>query len=135
MAMRAPAPGFPAPKNSIAGTIVLAAVVSVVTIAVVAVMVIAFVVKRSENHTKQVALACSTIRDSTTLFLSNSVGAECPTVEELKHERFLSTDFSAQDPWGGTYKIVCDGSEVTVSSLGPDKSPGTADDIVFPPRF
>jgi len=36
------------------------------------------------------------------------------------------------DPWDQPYKIKCDGDETYVSSSGPDKKDGTADDIVVP---
>ena len=109
--------------------VIVITIIGVVTAAIA----VGVIQQQKRANVKAAGLACSTIRDSTTLFMSNTVGAECPTVDQLKKEKFLDTTFSAKDPWGGTYKITCDTDEITVSSPGPDKNPGTDDDIVFPP--
>jgi hypothetical protein len=54
----------------------------------------------------------------------------CPkTQAELVNERVLQKE--KLDPWGNAYTLACrpDGS-ADVSSLGPDKTQGTPDDIV-----
>ena len=33
------------------------------------------------------------------------------------------------DPWGTTYAIECRGDDIVVTSAGPDRAFGTADDI------
>lgn len=35
------------------------------------------------------------------------------------------------DPWGSPYEYAVEGSKFTISSPGPDKQPGTADDITM----
>jgi hypothetical protein len=55
-------------------------------------------------------------------------GGDCPTVGELE----LPREFKArgvQDAWGNKFRVVCEGSSVSVVSAGPDKKEGTEDDI------
>jgi general secretion pathway protein G len=52
----------------------------------------------------------------------------CPTLENL-----AARSKATRDPWGTTYTLVCpsahEGDPVDVTSPGPDKQSGTADDI------
>jgi hypothetical protein len=59
-----------------------------------------------------------------------SPATECPTVDELKAERYLDTGFSLRDPWGSRYEVRCFDEEVICTSAGPDRKRGTGDDIV-----
>ena len=120
-------------RASVRGLTLVELVIVITIIGVVtAAIAVGVIAQQKRANIKAAGLACSTIRDATTLFLSNGVSTDCPTVDQLKKERFLDTTFNAKDPWGGTYKIACDENDITVSSSGPDKNPGTDDDIVFP---
>ncbi len=59
----------------------------------------------------------------------------CPTVDWLKTHQRLAPDFPSKDPWGNPYVIDCGrgtyGDE-SIRSAGPDRAPGTADDVVYP---
>ena len=57
----------------------------------------------------------------------------CPTVEELVREGVLDRDSTRTDPWGQTWRLECAERDVTVISLGPDRTPATNDDIRIPP--
>lgn len=57
-------------------------------------------------------------------------GSGCPTLSQLEYDSALSNDTAAADPWGERFRVVCDGSQVTVRSAGRDGKPGTGDDIV-----
>jgi prepilin-type N-terminal cleavage/methylation domain-containing protein len=57
----------------------------------------------------------------------------CPkSLEELVAQKYIARP-AAKDPWGKDYKMACPGTHDTetpdVSSSGPDKADGTADDI------
>lgn len=54
----------------------------------------------------------------------------CPTVSELVEERYLARQAVVEDPWGGRYRIVCDGAAAVVSA-GPDRVPATDDDVIL----
>lgn len=54
----------------------------------------------------------------------------CPSsVEQLKADGMLSSTSNTIDPWGSPYTLRC-APDPIVTSLGPDKKAGTADDIV-----
>jgi type II secretory pathway pseudopilin PulG len=58
----------------------------------------------------------------------------CPTFDELVKAGAVDEAAEKKDPWGGSWRIQCDGPRVTVSSDGPDRRSGTADDIRVPPK-
>jgi hypothetical protein len=74
----------------------------------------------------------SALRAATLLYVNTHPGG-CPSVGTLLHEGFLDRTFPGQDPWGSPWELHCDGDEVHVTSLGPDRWVGTSDDIVIPP--
>jgi general secretion pathway protein G len=61
-------------------------------------------------------------------------GEGCPTVSQLVQDKQIDTASKVDDPWGSAYKIACTEDEVIVSSAGPDKKEGTADDISIPKK-
>jgi general secretion pathway protein G len=76
--------------------------------------------------------ACSTVRQATMQWMAVNPGGDCPTVEQLKHEKDLDTGFNLKDPWNNPYKLNCEADEITCSSAGPDRKEGTEDDIHVP---
>jgi general secretion pathway protein G len=76
--------------------------------------------------------ACNTARGATVMWKSNHPGDECPTIDQLKQEKVLGSDFSAKDPWGNQIKLSCETDEVVCTSAGPDRKEGTDDDIRVP---
>ena len=67
---------------------------------------------------------------SAALLFRSSYGFEnCPTVEDLRRDRFVSEDRSTEDSWGTPYRIVCEPESTVVVSAGPDLAFGTEDDI------
>jgi|RhiMethySRZTD1v2_1073278.scaffolds.fasta_scaffold38431_4 general secretion pathway protein G len=58
----------------------------------------------------------------------------CPTLQDLKRDGTLDTDSPATDPWGTPWQIECtEEPNATVTSHGPDRQAGNADDIRIPP--
>ncbi len=76
--------------------------------------------------------ACNTARGATAMWRSSHPGDDCPTIEQLKSEKLLGSDFNAKDPWGNQLKLSCDSDEVTCATAGPDRKEGTDDDIRVP---
>lgn len=56
-------------------------------------------------------------------------GDGCPTVSELIEDGRLGADARTDDVWGNRFRIICDGASTTVRSAGPDRRPGTEDDL------
>lgn len=65
------------------------------------------------------------------MYRSNNAG-DCPTVQLLQQKKEISSTSETKDPWGSSYKILCDEDETRVLSFGKDKKENTADDIVMP---
>jgi general secretion pathway protein G len=70
-------------------------------------------------------------RDAVTQYMIET--PSCPKgIDELVSGKFLDKN-NAKDPWGGAITLKCPGANDTegadVSSPGPDKQDGTADDI------
>lgn len=85
--------------------------------------------KFRESQVKQATIDARAIRGVATQYVALKSGGDCPTVEQLIAERELDAE-GGQDPWGQDYQIDCSGDDIVVSSPGPDKQPGTEDDIV-----
>jgi general secretion pathway protein G len=76
-------------------------------------------------------LRVKSARDSVTQYMIET--PSCPkSIEELVSGKFLDKN-NAKDPWGTNITLKCPGTNDTdgadVSSAGPDKQEGTADDI------
>lgn len=53
----------------------------------------------------------------------------CPTLSTLVESGKLDRDARVEDAWGNRFRVVCDGTEATVRSAGPDRKMGTGDDL------
>jgi general secretion pathway protein G len=58
---------------------------------------------------------------------------QCPSVDDLVEHQTLDRDSPRLDPWGSEWRLQCQDHDVTVTSIGPDRSPDTDDDIRVPP--
>ena len=59
-------------------------------------------------------------------------GDTCPSVAQLVTDKEIDSASKTDDPWGSAYTIECGEDEVKVTSPGPDKKAGSADDVVVP---
>lgn len=56
----------------------------------------------------------------------------CPTMSQLVQEKHIDSAANTDDPWGEAYILSCSDDDVIVTSKGPDKKKGTADDVRVP---
>lgn len=56
----------------------------------------------------------------------------CPTISQLIQDKQLDKAQNTNDPWGGDYTIVCTDDDIVVTTDGPDKKKGSADDVSVP---
>jgi len=71
--------------------------------------------RRSRVDSSRVGVA--TLRSAATLYLSQSPGGGCPTVEDLVAEGFVQLgDDTTLDGWGHPFRVECDGYDVRVVS-------------------
>ncbi|MBN2192320.1 MAG: type II secretion system protein GspG [Polyangiaceae bacterium] len=71
--------------------------------------------------------------DAVTTWRSDN-GDACPTVSQLIHEGYLDPQQTAEDPWGGRFRVHCRDGRVDVTSPGRDGDLGTGDDVVVRAR-
>jgi type II secretory pathway pseudopilin PulG len=69
-----------------------------------------------------------TILEAAENYLSED-GVGCPTVTSLKRDSHLQEKAAASDAWGGRFRVLCSGGEVSVSSPGPDGRVDSKDDV------
>src|SRR5580693_7806826 len=77
--------------------------------------------------------ACTSVRSATLLWRDSHPSEDCPTVDQLRQEKFLDTGFSVKDAWGNPFKLACETDEIVCTTAGPDRKEGTEDDIRVPP--
>jgi general secretion pathway protein G len=77
--------------------------------------------------------ACNSVRSATLLWKNSHPSEDCPTIEQLKHEKLLDSGFSVKDAWGNPFKLACEADELVCTTAGPDRKEGTEDDIRVPP--
>lgn len=107
-------------------------VVAIIAMITGAVAVVA-VPKMKDAQIKTAQTAARTVRNAVQQWqLSNNDYASCPTVSELVQDKQLDSGQATTDPWGEDFSITCEGDEVIVRSNGPDKKPGSPDDVVIP---
>ncbi|HEY8428331.1 MAG TPA: type II secretion system protein [Sandaracinaceae bacterium] len=69
------------------------------------------------------------VRGAAEMYLADSPGNDCPSVEDLVEGGFLNRNTRTTDAWDNEFSIECDGTDVIVTSAGPDGQMGTEDDI------
>lgn len=60
---------------------------------------------------------------------SQHPGVGCPTASQLIEDGNLENDARIDDPWGGKYRIKCEGGRLSVRSAGRDGRTNTGDDV------
>ncbi len=73
-----------------------------------------------------------TIRQAAETWRGGHGSDECPTPKQLIDDKQLDTASKISDAWDKPYKIFCEEEDTFVTSGGPDKKEGTADDIKIP---
>lgn len=113
------------------------AVAAIVALAVIAALAYGWPKLQRAGEPGPVAQAIVLRQATMQLLADGFVG--CPTVQQVLE---LSTGPSksqlqnemGNDPWGTPFQIQCERERVRVFSMGPDKLPGTPDDIGSDPR-
>jgi general secretion pathway protein G len=69
-----------------------------------------------------------TVRSAVTLYIATN-NAECATIDQLIENKQLDKNKATKDAWDRDFRIECDGTEINVTSSGPDGQFDTEDDI------
>jgi general secretion pathway protein G len=111
------------------GMTLIEIMIVVVIMALVATGVgIAVIPQLQKAKIKQAESAVEIVRSAVQLYMATN-NAECATMEQLIEDKAIDKSKATTDPWDRPYQIECDGTEVTVTSAGPDGEFGTEDDI------
>lgn len=78
---------------------------------------------------KNTESAIQAVRGAVTMYLAQTSGNECPKMEQLVEGKFIDKSTSTKDGWEHDFLIECDGTDVTVTSAGPNGQFGDDDDI------
>jgi len=84
---------------------------------------------RGDHRPKTAHSDASAISSAATIWLTDHP-RECPTVADLFASGELPQSRNERDPWGGAYRVICEGDHVTVRSAGADHVFGTVDDVI-----
>jgi len=84
-------------------------------------------IKTTETRARTIRIAIQHWQDA-------ERSTNCPTIEQLLSEKQLTQGDSVVDAWEHSFELECIADEVFVTSPGPDRMLGTADDIRIPKR-
>ncbi|MCX7807061.1 MAG: type II secretion system GspH family protein [Deltaproteobacteria bacterium] len=116
-------------RKQLGVTLVEIMIVVIIMAMIAAAVGVAVLPRLNEARIEQARTDAHTIRSVVEMYLAQRPNADCPTVEDLAREKFLSAQARTTDPWDRPFSIECEGDEVVVISAGPDGQIGTADDI------
>jgi general secretion pathway protein G len=104
---------------------IVLALIGLVMVAIVGGVIPAF----NKGKIKIAKTAAEKIAGSVAQYSADNEG-KCPTIDELVASGFMQKG-QVKDPWGSPYMIKdCTGPDgAHITSFGPDKQEGTADDI------
>ena len=121
-------------RHTMAGVTLVEVLIVVAIMALIAGGASFLIVPRwKDAQVKTATTTARNIRSVSIQFVALKSGGDCPTVQTLIAAKELDSSGDTEDPWGQPYDIICDGDDITVTSPGPDKKPGTEDDIVVGP--
>jgi general secretion pathway protein G len=72
--------------------------------------------------------AVESVRTAVQLYIATN-NAECATMAQLVEDKVIDKNKAQTDAWDHEFRIECDGTEINVTSAGPDGQFDTEDDI------
>lgn len=111
------------------GMTLIEIMIVVVIMALVATGVgIAVIPQLQKAKVQQTKGAVQTVRSAVALYRATN-NADCATMDQLIEDKAIDKSTATRDSWDNEFRIECDGTEVIVTSAGPDKEFDTEDDI------
>jgi general secretion pathway protein G len=112
------------------GMTLIEIMIVVVIMALVATGVgIAVIPQLNKAKLRQTESAVATVRSAVQLYMATNNANDCPTMEQLIQDKTIDKATATKDSWDHDFRIECDGTEVTVTSAGPDGEFETEDDL------
>ncbi|HEX6245792.1 MAG TPA: prepilin-type N-terminal cleavage/methylation domain-containing protein [Polyangiales bacterium] len=111
------------------GMTLIEIMIVVVIMALVATGVgIAVIPQLQKAKIQQTKSAVQTVRSAVALYRATN-NADCATMDQLLQDKAIDKSTSTRDSWDNDFRIECDGTDITVTSAGPDKEFETEDDV------
>jgi general secretion pathway protein G len=111
------------------GMTLIEIMIVVVIMALVATGVgIAVIPQLQKAKVQQTKSAVQTVRSAVALYRATN-NADCATMDQLLQDKAIDKSTSTKDSWDNDFRIECDGTDITVTSAGPDKEFETDDDV------
>jgi general secretion pathway protein G len=111
------------------GMTLIEIMIVVVIMALVATGVgIAVIPQLQKAKVQQTKGAVQTVRSAVALYRATN-NADCATMDQLIQDKAIDKSTSTRDSWDQDFRIECDGTDINVTSAGPDKEFETEDDI------
>jgi general secretion pathway protein G len=111
------------------GMTLIEIMIVVVIMALVATGVgIAVIPQLQKAKIQQTKGAVQTVRSAVALYRATN-NADCATMDQLLQDKAIDKSTSTKDSWDNDFRIECDGTDINVTSAGPDKEFETEDDI------
>lgn len=70
-----------------------------------------------------------TVSGAVEMYVAENPGGGCPDMDDLVQGGFLNNNTRTTDAWDNAFAIECNGTDISVTSAGPDGQMGTEDDI------
>jgi general secretion pathway protein G len=109
----------------------------VVAIAIIAMisagLTVGIVSTKKKSDIKLATTNAQTIRMAVKSWWMDHDSGSCPSVRTLVADGALDRGKVDLDAWGQPWRLKCEENDVTIISLGPDKTADTEDDIRVPP--
>jgi general secretion pathway protein G len=93
---------------------------------------IAVLPRLKESQIRLTQTSARSLRQAAETWRASHPSDQCPTPQVMLQDRTIDSASKVTDAWDSPYKITCEEDETIVSSAGPDKKDGTADDIRIP---
>lgn len=111
------------------GMTLIEIMIVVVIMALVATGVgIAVIPQLQKAKIQQTKGAVQTVRSAVALYRATN-NADCATMDQLIQDKAIDKSTATRDSWDQEFRIECDGTDINVTSAGPDKEYDTEDDI------
>jgi general secretion pathway protein G len=89
---------------------------------------IAVIPQLQQAKIQETETGVETVRSAVTLHIATT-NSECATIDQLIEGKQLDKNKATKDAWDRDFRIECDGTEINVTSSGPDGQFDTEDDI------
>jgi general secretion pathway protein G len=127
-ALARPAARHPARRSELGLTLIEIMIVVIIMAMIATGVAVAVMPRLEKARVEQTKSDVAALRTAVQLYMAENAGA-CPSVDDLKNERYIDKDKRTVDPWEKDFIVNCVDGDAEVFSMGPDGQEGTEDDV------